>query len=1607
MRARTIHVALAIILLSLLSTSARSQDRLCDTAYEDCRTPLWSLIDHETVGIDVAFWFMQDNSIADKIVARWQAGVPVRVLVDPRANPSYAGNEQILDQLKAAGIPMRYKNGGGILHWKMMLFQGQNQIEWSGANYSSDFFVATTPYQNYIDEGIYFTTDQSILQSFMTKYDDLWTDTVNYSDYANITAPLKRKYATYPINPELNYPPSVDDSQDYYNRTQLNFNQETQKIDIIMYRITNQGYTDTTLGAVQRGIPVRLIHEPNEYRNPARQWDAWNVDRLYMGGVQIKMRKHLGLNHQKSVILYGKGMTIFGSSNWTGPSSNSQQEHNYFTLKPYFFNWFVDQFERKWNSTTENEPFVPLPPGEPQYIAPANGAIAQPTTLTLQWEGGPWAHKYDIYFGTNPNPPLLVADASTSQSGAQPGQPLLDTGSVDDGNPESYTIKTTLQPGTTYYWRIVGKTMANITANGQTWSFTTAGNVAAPSAPTGLTANAISSTRIDLGWADTATETGYRVERSPNGSTGWTEIASLNQNQISYSDTTVSAQQTYFYRVRGLNSGGFSPYSNTASASTPAPAAPTASDIVLWAAEAPVKVGAWSVVADATAAGGNRIANPDAGAAKITTASASPANYFEMTFNAQSGVDYRLWMRGKAQNDFWGNDSVFVQFSDSVDTSNNPTFRIGTTAATEYNLEDCSGCGLSGWGWQDNGWGVGVLGPLIRFATTGTHTLRIQVREDGLSLDQIVLSAQTYVNSAPGSLKNDTTILPKSSGGSTGNPAPTVSSVSPTSGATAGGTSITITGTGFLANATVLVGGTAASSVAVVNSTTITALTPAHTAGTVDVVVTNTDTQTGTKTGAFTYTAAAPAPTVSSVSPTSGATAGGTSITITGTGFLANATVSVGGTAASSVAVVNSTTITALTPAHTAGTVDVVVTNTDTQTGTKTGAFTYVAPQSAVPAFNNVYVVVNENESNTSVIGSQSMPYLNALANRYGLAINFYANTHPSIGNYFWLTTGQQITNDDAFTGTVSVDNIVRQLNLGGKTWKAYAESLPSVGYTGGDSYPYVKRHNPFAYITDVLNSQTQSNNIVPFTQFPTDLGNNQTPNYSFIIPNQQHNGHDCPANIPNCTNTDKLAATDAWLKANIDPLVASAAFKQGGLLVITWDEAVDTDTTNGGGHIATVVISSRTPQGFQSSTLMQHQSTLRLMAEGLGLTSFPGAATSAPNMSEFFGPATNTAPQISGVSPASGPAAGGTAVTISGTGFTSGATVTFGGTAASATVVGSTTINATAPSHASGPVNVVVTNPGGQAATLTNGYNYASLPAPTVSSITPNSGTTAGGTSVTINGTNFNSGATVSIGGIAATNVAVVNSTTITALTPAHTAGTVNVSVTNPDAQSATLTSGFTYTSPPGSETVLLADDFNNASLDTTKWAANNLWSGFTDSTVAVQETTALQIGPMKQNTDGSHYNGIRSATSFNFTGAYAYVQLTQGPNATTAADAFFTIGQNVDNCYRMYVESGNLILQSKIGGAKQTLMTIAYNPTNHAFWRIRHDSATGLVVFEAAPASAGAPGTFVQLFSQAWNTAAIPLASVNFELKGGTWRIETNNPGTVIFDNFKAAKP
>jgi phosphatidylinositol-3-phosphatase len=279
-----------------------------------------------------------------------------------------------------------------------------------------------------------------------------------------------------------------------------------------------------------------------------------------------------------------------------------------------------------------------------------------------------------------------------------------------------------------------------------------------------------------------------------------------------------------------------------------------------------------------------------------------------------------------------------------------------------------------------------------------------------------------------------------------------------------------------------------------------------------------------------------------------------------------------------------------------------------------------------VPPSNHVVIVMEENQSYSAVVGSPSMPYLNSLVAQGGLATQYYANTHPSIGNYFMLTAGQLVTNNDSLNTTVNVDNIVRHLLTAGKTWKSYAESLPSVGYTGGDRYPYVRHHNPLSYFSDVVNSSVQKLNLVPFSHFASDLSNSQLPDYSFVVPNLNHDAHDCPTGPTGCTNAQKLATADAWLKSNIGPLLSNAAFQQDGILIIVFDESVSTDTAHGGGHVMALVLGPRARKGFKSTVFYQHQNVLRTTLDALGIRSYPGSSAGAADMADlFFGTASTT----------------------------------------------------------------------------------------------------------------------------------------------------------------------------------------------------------------------------------------------------------------------------------------------------------------------------------------------------------------------------------------------
>jgi len=277
-----------------------------------------------------------------------------------------------------------------------------------------------------------------------------------------------------------------------------------------------------------------------------------------------------------------------------------------------------------------------------------------------------------------------------------------------------------------------------------------------------------------------------------------------------------------------------------------------------------------------------------------------------------------------------------------------------------------------------------------------------------------------------------------------------------------------------------------------------------------------------------------------------------------------------------------------------------------------------------VPRSNHVYIVAEENRSYEHIVGSASMPYLNSLINKGGLATQFYSNMHGSLENYLIVTSGQYLTHNNDTLAVFNVDNIERHLLSNGKTFKSYAQSLPYAGYTGLYSGAYMKRQAPLPYFTEMGNSSLIKNHVST-TELAKDIANGTLPNFAFITPDGNNDMHNCGTNLGAC-----LWTADQFLKNTIGPLLATAPFQPGGdgLLIIWADEAdLSTDNrcsatvlTGCGGHIVVAMIGPQVKAGYKSVTTYHHPSVLRTMLEALGTTAnFPAAANTAPDMREFF----------------------------------------------------------------------------------------------------------------------------------------------------------------------------------------------------------------------------------------------------------------------------------------------------------------------------------------------------------------------------------------------------
>lgn len=198
-------------------------------------------------------------------------------------------------------------------------------------------------------------------------------------------------------------------------------------------------------------------------------------------------------------------------------------------------------------------------------------------------------------------------------------------------------------------------------------------------------------------------------------------------------------------------------------------------------------------------------------------------------------------------------------------------------------------------------------------------------------------------------------------------------------------------------------------------------------------------------------------------------------------------------------------------------------------------------------ASKHVVLVMEENQSYNTVVGNTAVwPNLNKLIAQGALPTDYYSNMHGSISDYFMLTCGQILTDNDSDTQVWNVDNLARRMLAANVSFRVYAEGITN-GYVGDNIGLYVVRHDPFPLYSDIADNPTVAHQVMwPFTQFATDLSSGKLPQFTYIVPNIDDDAH---------TGTPQQA--DSWLEANvIKPLSANPAFQKGGdgVLIVEFD---------------------------------------------------------------------------------------------------------------------------------------------------------------------------------------------------------------------------------------------------------------------------------------------------------------------------------------------------------------------------------------------------------------------------------------------------------------------
>ena len=486
------------------STATAQTDHMYFPAVDNVTSVLVQRINAETVRIDMSAWYLSEHAISIALVNRFLAGVPVRLIGDRGSIFEIDANtRKEFYWLASQGVPIRLRYNPTwfpeIDHWKASIFVGQGLVEFGSANYTP-FQLAPVSTTNYSDETAWLTSDATLVGAFKTKFDQIWNDTTlepqsiyggppylkNWNDACVLEAvcsdyktlypnPAPMNISTARLEPDRTMPADLiwGQGSQFNNRLVQEINNETTRVDFVIYRLTVDSVTQALLSKFQSGVPLRLIIEPKEYLNS--KWpEFWlthaNIDKLWAAGVSIKQRQHQGLTHMK---------TIVTSRYATNASSNFaaawERDNNYFvsaSARPAIYQALADRFATMWADTAGFTDFVPQPPATPTLAAPGNGTTGLFTRPTLTWNIATFAVNYDVYLGTSSTNMVWVANVPAQLNNNPPAT-------------YSWTPTSNLAAGTTYFWRVVARTNAtprnpNLVANSATWSFSTSGTASPP-----------------------------------------------------------------------------------------------------------------------------------------------------------------------------------------------------------------------------------------------------------------------------------------------------------------------------------------------------------------------------------------------------------------------------------------------------------------------------------------------------------------------------------------------------------------------------------------------------------------------------------------------------------------------------------------------------------------------------------------------------------------------------------------------------------------------------------------------------------------------------------------------------------------------------------------------------------------------------------------------------------------------------------------------------------------------------------------------------------------------------------------------------------------------